>query len=456
MLDNINSKEKPNSFKKRVLTASIWSTGSHFLNQALRLGSNLIMTRLLAPEYFGLMAIANVFIFGLYMMSDMGLRQSLIQSKRFDEVFINTVWTVQVLRGFAIWLMSLFLAFGIYILNYYDFWPKESVYSDNLLPYIVGAIGFNSVINGFESTKLAISSRELSLTKSVVIGFISQISALFVMIVWALINKSVWALVIASLVSSFVTTTLSHFMFAGVKNRIDWDKTAFDQIFHFGKWIFISSILGFLLSSSDRLLLGALVDAKTLGLYAIAYFMITSAKDLIRNVIHNVGFPALSEAYRNDPISLKSVYYKLRLPLDIFCTLGSGFLFVTGSLIVDLLYDTRYKGAGWVLQILAISIFELRYKLSGECFMAMGKPRLVTNLIILDLVLLYSLGYFAFKYNGYEGAIWALVFSTILTIPLNIYYQHRYKVFDWKRELISLPLLPVGYGLGCLIIFMLK
>ncbi len=447
------AEEKSNTFKKRVITAGIWSAGSHVLSQAIRLGSNLIMTRLLAPEYFGLMAIANVFIFGLIMLSDMGLRQSLIQSKRFDEPFINTIWTLQVLRGCVIWILSLLLALGVYSLNLVDIWPKDSVYRDELLPYILAVIGFNSVIGGFESTKLATSSRELSLGKNVAIGLISQIIALIVMIIWALIDKSVWALVAASLVASTVSTTLSHLMFSGVKNRFYWDKEAFEQIFHFGKWIFVTSILGFLLSSSDRLLLGGLVDAATLGLYATAFFMVGSLKDLLGNVIHSVGFPALSESYRNNPASLKAVYYKLRVPFDIVSTLGSGFLFATGSLIVGLLYDSRYAGAGWILQILAVSVFELRYRLSGECFMAMGKPRLVTNLIILDLIVLYILGYLAFNYYGFKGAVWAVTLSAISTIPLNLYYQHKFGVLDWKRELITLPLLPVGYGMGLLVVY---
>lgn len=456
MQNNNEASSQPKSFKSRVITASIWTTTSHFLNQAIRLCSNLIMTRLLAPEYFGLMAIANVFIFGLYMMSDMGLRQSLIQSKRFDAPFINTIWTIQVIRGLIIWFFTILLALVFYILNSSDFWPKNSVYSDHLLPFVIAVIGFNAVINGFESTKLAVATRELKLAKIVIIGLISQITALIVMIIWAMLSKSVWALVIASLVSSSVTTSLSHLMFDGVKNKFHWDKEAFEQIFHFGKWVFITSILGFLLSSSDRLLLGGLVDARLLGLYAIAYFMVGAAKDLIGNVIHNVGFSALSEAFRNNPESLKSIYYKLRLPFDVFCTIGSVFLYVTGSKIVNLLYDSRYEGAGWILQILALSIFELRYKLTGECFMAMGKPKLITHLILLDVIMLYTGGYFAFQYYGFQGAIWALVISTLCTIPLNLYYQYRHNVLDWKKELMSLPLLPVGYGLGLIFIYCVR
>lgn len=442
---------EPKSFKQRIIRASIFSFGSHIINQAIRLGSNLIMTRLLIPEYFGLMAIANLFIFGLSMLSDMGLRQSLIQSKRFDEPFINTVWTIQVIRGCVIWLLSLLLGLILYSLNLFDFWPKDSVYRDALLPYVVATIGFNMIISGFESTKLAISSRQLSLGKNVSISLISQICGITMMILWALVNKSVWAMVAGSLISSLVTTILSHTLFSGITNRFHWDKAAFDQIFHFGKWIFITSLLGFLLASSDRLILGGLVDAGTLGLYAIAFLMVGSLKDLLGSVIHNVGFPAFSEAFRSHPESLKKIYYKFRLPFDVVSIFSAGLLYAMGDLLVELLYDDRYAAAGWILQILAISIFEIRYRLTGECFMAMGKPRLLTNLILFDLVIMYTLAYTAFQFYGFKGAVWAIATTAIVTIPLIFHYKSKYGLLDWKRELMVLPLLPVGYGIGIIL-----
>lgn len=444
------------AFKQRILTAGIWSAGSHVLNQAIRLGSNLIMTRLLAPEYFGLMAIANVFIFGIAMMSDLGLRQSLIQSKRFDEPFVNTIWTLQVMRGCVIWVFSLLTAACFFSLDLFDFWAKDSVYKDPLLPSIIAVIGFNAVIGGFESTKLATANRDLSLAKNVAIGLISQLISIAVMILWALTEKSVWPMVAASLVSTFITTVLSHTMLSGIKNRFHWDKSSFDQIFHFGKWVFISSIMGFFALSSDRLVLGALVDSRLLGLYAIAYFMAGSLKDLIGNVIHNVGFPALSEAYRDTPEKLKEVYYRLRLPFDALCLLGAGALFAAGQAIVHLLYDTRYTEAGWILEILSISLFQLRYNLSGECFMAMGKPRSLTVIILVDLLLLYGVAYSAFHFYGFKGVVWAVSISAIGTIPFALYFQARYKVLDWKREMMVLPLLPLGYGIGLVVAHVLS
>ena len=74
----------------------------------IRFGSNLVMTRLLVPQMFGVMAIATVIMVGLAMFSDLGLRQSIVQSRRgSDPVFLNTAWSVQIVRGLILWLFAL-------------------------------------------------------------------------------------------------------------------------------------------------------------------------------------------------------------------------------------------------------------------------------------------------------------------------------------------------------------
>src|SRR5665213_3314987 len=93
--------------KHRVLTAGAWSLGGYGLSLALRFGSNLLMTRLLAPQMFGVMAIALMVIAGLNMFSDIGLRLNVVQSNRGHEpLFLNTVWVSQILRGSLLWVFA--------------------------------------------------------------------------------------------------------------------------------------------------------------------------------------------------------------------------------------------------------------------------------------------------------------------------------------------------------------
>ena len=72
------------------------------IGQVMRLASNLILTRILSPEDFGLMALVTSFLIGLAMFSDMGFGPSIMQSKRGDDpVFLDTIWTLKIIRGFG-------------------------------------------------------------------------------------------------------------------------------------------------------------------------------------------------------------------------------------------------------------------------------------------------------------------------------------------------------------------
>src|SRR5882672_9646548 len=120
--------EQAAGLRARVLHAGGWTVAGFALSQAIRFGANLVMTRLLVPEMFGVMAIATMLMYGLALFSDVGLRQSIVQSRRGSEaVFLNTAWAVQILRGALIWCAALALALGVTLLDRSGMIPRDSV-----------------------------------------------------------------------------------------------------------------------------------------------------------------------------------------------------------------------------------------------------------------------------------------------------------------------------------------
>jgi O-antigen/teichoic acid export membrane protein len=437
------------SLRHRVIRAGAWTLGGHATSQALRLASNLMMTRLLAPEMFGVMALANVIMVGLQLFSDFGLAQGVVQSSRGkDPVYLNTVWTLQILRGGLLWLLTLGIGIAIHLLAVLNWFPAESVYADPVLPYIIAALSINVLIEGFVSTRIATASRNLTLGRVTLIELIGQGTALACMLAWALWDRSVWALVAGSLVYSLLRVALSHKLLPGERNALHWDQAAFREILGFGKWIFLTSILGFLSANGDRLLLGGLTDSETLGIYAIAFFMVGALRDVFAKLIGSVSFPAFSEVVREQRDALKRTYYRFRLPVDIATLSASGLLFASGHLLIHFLYDDRYHAAGAMIEILCISFFELRYSLAGQCFMALGLPKLLAPTMLIRLIALFGFMPFAFHWWGLQGAVWTIACNGLFTLPLTLYFKTRHGLFDLKRELAVLPLLGVGYAAG--------
>mgnify|MGYP000735525278 CR=1 FL=1 len=128
------------NIKKKAIHGTLFVITGYGLSQVLRLGGNLILTRLLVPEFFGIMALARAVITGLHFFSDIGLMPSIIRSQRGgDPVFLNTAWTIAVLRGIILWAFTLALAL-----------PMAKIYDNSLLAW---AIPFLSLIHISEPTR---------------------------------------------------------------------------------------------------------------------------------------------------------------------------------------------------------------------------------------------------------------------------------------------------------------
>jgi O-antigen/teichoic acid export membrane protein len=410
------------------------------------------MTRLLMPEMFGIMALANVIIIGFQLFTDIGLNQGVVQSKRGDDAaYLNTAWTVQILRGGLICLFVLVSAETLSLLQTSQLLPERSVYADPLLPLVIAVLAINPLISGFASTRLYTASRNLVLGRVTVIEVVSQFASLVFMVIWAMIDRSIWALVAGALFASLFRVILSHTVLPGEGNALRLEWRAFWEIIHFGKWIFLTSILGFLQINGDRLILGGLTDSETLGEYAIAFLLIGALQDVFSKIIHGVAFPAFSEVVRERQHELKRTYYKFRLPLDVAILLMVGILFSAGHLVIELLYDERYQPAGHMLEILSISLLGLQYTVVMQCFMALGMPKLLAPVITVRVVALFVLVPFVYSLHGLDGAIWAIGANALFALPLIFYLKVRYGLLDIKRELAVLPVAGVGYLIGGLI-----
>lgn len=422
-------------------------------SQVMRLASNLVMTRLLMPEMFGVMALANVLMTGMQMLSDLGLKQNIVQSHRGnDPVFLNTVWSVQILRAGLLWLLMLCGAGGIHLASEWGWVPAQSVYAEPVLPLVIGILSFNILIIGFESTKLATASRSLALGRMMLIDLSCNLAGVLFMVGWALMEPSIWALVLGTLFTSVLRMSASHLLLPGVSNRLGWDGDSLREILHFGKWVFVTSLLGFLAANGDRILLGGLTDPATLGIYSIAFMMVSAMRDALAQLGSSVAFPAFSEIVRERREDLCRAYYKFRLPMDVITLLLTGILFSAGHLLIQALYDERYAAAGHMVEILGIALFEVRFALSSQGFLAMGLPKLLVPVILTRLLVLVGLMPLAYNWWGLDGALWVIGGSALFALPFTLLLKIRHGLFDLRRELLVLPLLGVGYGLGLLFV----
>jgi O-antigen/teichoic acid export membrane protein len=437
--------------------AAGWTVLGHAASQVVRLGSNLVLTRLLAPESYGVMAVGYVVMTGLVMFSDIGLSSGAIHSRRGDDPhYLNVSWVVQIMRGVLITIVGMLLAGFLWMAGGSGWLPAKSVYADPQVPSLIAIVALFGIAQGFESTKSWLARRHLSLATVIKIDLSCQLASTIFIIGWALVSPSVWALAGGYVFSAAMKTVLTHIFLPGPSNKLEWDWGVFAEVFHFGKWVFLSSAISFLLTSGDRLILGALLDSREMGYYSIALLLIGAVQTVVNRVVGYAVLPALGEVARERPSELRATIYRIRRPLDAVCLVSAGALLMLGRPIVDLLYDPRYMPAGAMLSILSLTLVATRLDVFDQCLVALGRVKRLSMLNAVRLVLLYTLIPTGFHLYGLNGALAAVVASSMISAIMVLTVQGRLGLLDLRRELLAVPLFGAGVAAGWLLAFLLR
>lgn len=421
------------------------------LSQLLRFGSSLILTRLLSPDLYGVMAVGYMVITGLMMMSDVGLSSGVIQSKRGDDpTYLNVTWIVGIARGVVIMLATLALG-GALALGLGTGWlPAHSVFTDPRIPSLLGVVSIYALVAGFESTRTLFARRHLKLEQLTKIELACQFTSTVCILAWAWVSPSLWALTFGWIVGATLKTVLTHVALPGPPNRFEWDRSAFRELLQFGKWVFVSSTLTYFLQMGDELLLAAFVDAKTMGQYSLAMLLMGALQAAILKISTQAVMPALSEVARNRPAEMKPTLYRIRLPLDVVCLISAGGLVYLGEPIVRILYDARYAFAGWMLSLLGLSLVAARLHVFEQCLIAMGKLKWLVGLNVARLIALYTIVPFGFYIAGTRGAVTGIAVSFVANAVFILALQARLGLLNFRRELLAIPIYGVGLGAGWL------
>ena len=385
----------PGSLGRRASSAAVWSFVGFGASQVVRLASNLVLTRLLFPEAFGLMAIAGVLMQGLMLFSDIGIGPSIIQhEKGEDRRFLDTAFTMQAARGLVLTLLSTLLA-----------WPFAAFYDEPRLFAIVVVVGASSLIQGLNSTKVFTVGRRLDLKRLTLVELASQIVGAIAMIAWALVSPTYWALAAGGLVTPLAKTVLGHLAIPGPRDGFAWHAPSARDLIGFGRWIFLSTVMTFFAGQSDRLIFAKLVPLDLLGVYSTAAMLAMMPPTLFGVIERRVVFPVYSTVHREGR-PLAPTFLRLR---GGFLAGGGALcaaLIAGGPALIELLYDDRYREAGWMVQALTLgtwlNLLEMTY---GAAHLATGRARWVAAASFAKVIGIVAGVTIGHALGGFVGAV---------------------------------------------------
>ncbi|MET4663984.1 O-antigen/teichoic acid export membrane protein [Sphingomonas sp. PvP056] len=422
------------TLRQRATLASMWAVAGFGMQRVMQLASNLVLTRLLFPEAFGLMTLANVILIGLQMFSDVGIKPAIVQSEHgAKEHYLNTAWTVQVIRGFVLWGVCCLIA-----------WPASILYRQPILLPLMCILGSTAAINGFGSLTLALREKRLHLGALVSVQVAGQFMALVITALFAWWLGTVWALAYGGVAGALVTTVLGFVALPGHRHRFHLDPVAARSLLSFGRWIFVSTMVTYLGGQGIRAIQGGLIPIETLGILGIATTFATMPAELASQVQNLVGFPALSEARVHGQERFLSTFAKIRTrillsSLPMFFVLG----LASGPLIWGL-YDNRYHAAAGYMALLCVTgpigIVSAGYQ---SAFMALGKVRLHANLMAVFMVTRIVGTVAGFYAGGTIGMLIGGGVATFVGYAYVAYMAAKDGLFSIKVDAICLGLIVV-------------
>jgi O-antigen/teichoic acid export membrane protein len=269
------------------------------------------------------------------------------------------------------------------------------------------------------------------------------------MVVWAWLQPTVWALAGAPVVGAAVRLVGSHAVAGGGRPRLRFSRDALASTLSLGRWIGLTTAFGFLASQADRLILGRLVSPELLGVYTVAFFLSEGAAALGVRIARRVLHPAFRSAAAAGKLPL--VYRAARRRLAFALLPAAGAVLARGSFLVEILYDTRYAEAGWMLELLALRIVtSTLLPPAAVALLALGDARtelLAAAARALWLVSALPLG---FAWAGLPGAVGAVALCDLVRLPLLWRGLARHGLLRPATELLDLAWVAAGAALAWL------
>jgi len=414
-----------NRLLARILRSSSWLVLGYGGSQFLRLVSNLILARLLFPEAFGLMALVSVVTVGLMMFSDVGIGPAIAQNKRGDDPsFLDTAWTIQVVRGFLLWAGACALA-----------WPMAQLYGAPELVLYLPIAGISLAIAGFNPTRIETAHRHLLVGRLTALDLASQAIGIASMILLAWATQSVIALVIGGVIGAVAKLALTHFGLPGLRNRFRWEREAAAELIRFGKWIFLSTAFWFVSSQGDKAILGKFLSLDMLGIYNIGYFLASFPLLLGHAVNQRLMIPVYREQPPGESVANAAKLHKLRVILSTGVLGLLMVMAVAGPWLVDLLYDDRYALAGGIVVVLACAMIPQVIGMTyDQAALAAGDSKSFfvfsgSRAMIQIAFLLIGITQF-----GLLGALAALGLSAVIVHPILIWLARKHSAWDAPHD----------------------
>lgn len=430
------------TLSQRVVRSGFWVATYKVVERAFRFVKTMIIARILAPSDFGLFGIACLALDVLQTFTETGISSALIQKKENIKDYLNTAWTIQIIR-------AVILCLTIYIFAV----PIAQFFKNMQAVPLMKIIALNMLFSGFVNIGTVYFSKEIEFAKQRILNF-SQLTVEFIVtIILAFTLRNAWALVWGMLAGRIANCIFSYVLHP-YRPKFHFELVKAKELMHFGKWVFGLSIIVFLCTQGDGILIGRILGTTALGLYAMASAISNLPATEVTSLVSQIIFPAYAK-FQTDVKKLKHAYFNtLGLVSFITVPLTIGIIFL-GKDFVAIFLKEKWLPMVTAMQLLALAGFIRSVVATGGClFSAVGKPKRDFQMNVCRLLTMLISIYPLANFYGVNGVALSIVLSITATIP--VWFFESKKITKAKVADYFFVFLPVVLAAFFMVILILS
>lgn len=398
--------------KRKAVKGGALTISSKLITIVIQILSLVILSRLLLPSDFGLIAMVMAITAFMGIFRDMGLSAAVIQKKDLNYDQINMLFWLNTIIGLILTILTILLAPLIA-----EFYEREE------LKPVIMLLATTFFIASVGAQHSALLQRDLNLKPKVIADIAGALFTLIISIVLAIFGYGFWSLAWGTVVGAIVTTLL---YFKGSVFRPSRPRVAqgVSQIIHFGANVTLFEMLNYFHRNLDSVLIGKFWGAIAVGLYSRAYQMMMLPIASLRQPINAIAFPVLSRLQDN-PIEFRFYYFKIAKLLAFLSMPLMAFLVVNAHEVVEVALGKGWEGVVPIFILLGITGFiQPVASLRGLVLLSLGHSKRYVLWGAFNAICV-SLGFILGVQWGAEGiaTVYAIVNYAILYPSLWYFFK---------------------------------
>lgn len=408
------------SFRDGVLYTAI----GKYSNVVIQLVITAILSRLISPAEYGIVAVVNVFLVFFQILADSGIGPAIIQNKELTKNDIDHIFSLTIFSGFV--LAIVFAGLG---------YPISFIYQNNLYVKLCLLLGICVFFYTITIVPQSILNKSLKFKQVSLLTLCANVVSGLFAVLFAYLGFGVYTLIFSNIIKALATFILLYYQ-VSLKFYFKIEKNSFLKIFDFAKFQFLSNFLNYFARNLDNLLIGSIFSPTLLGYYDKAYQLSLYPNQILTQVITPAIHPIMSN-FSDDKDRMSNVFLKIS---NVMITIGlpiSAFLVINSKDIILFMFGERWLPSVRAFQILSASIWlQMANSFLSSLYQATNNARalfkvgVITSTINIIAILIGVL------LGNIESIAAMLLTSFALVLVITIYFLRKvftFNIFDYLK-----------------------